>query len=299
MVYQVSLVSTRSYGIVDFIRELILRDNAQIVVNYNDTLDVVESMDDEIFMTDTVFTGSHNMQTETITLGETFTSQDLNADTKFVLGPWEPTDEDLVSSDTGFDPVGTGANNTGAGTVSWTNPTNITSSDDSWAYANTGPIGSPFSTTSQYLFATNFGFAIPTGATIDGIEVSIERFRFTTATGSVTDNTVSLIIAGTVSGDNKAGEAGGWNQGSSTVDSGGNEVEAIFGDSSDLWGLSLTPADINNSNFGVALRVNLAASVGSAPYGARANVDHVKIKVYYTESTENIKRVFILNGRRL
>ena len=299
MVYQVSLVSTRSYGIVDFIRELILRDNAQIVVNYNDTLDVVESMDEEMFLTDTMVTASHNLQTETITLGETFTSQDLDAETHFVLGPWIPSDADVVSSDTGFDPVGTGANNAGAGSVAWTSPTNITSSDDSWAYAVVGPSGSPFSTTSQYLFATNFGFAIPTGATIDGIEVSIERFRFTTASGSVTDNTVSLLIAGTVSGDNKAGDAGGWNQGSSSVDSGGNEVEAVFGDSSDLWGLALTPADINNSSFGVALRVNLAASPASAPYGAVANVDHVKIKVYYTESTPNIKRVFILNGSRL
>ena len=57
------------------------------------------------------------------------------------------------------------------GTVTWTSPGNILSSDNTYATAgisNTNP-------DSHYILAKGFGFSIPAGATINGISVSIEK----------------------------------------------------------------------------------------------------------------------------
>lgn len=63
---------------------------------------------------------------------------------------------------------GTGANNNRGGTNAWSNPTNILSSNNSHATcASSG--------TTQHLEATNFGFAVPSTATILGITVEVER----------------------------------------------------------------------------------------------------------------------------
>jgi len=66
-------------------------------------------------------------------------------------------------------PSGT-ATETGGGTVDWTNPGNITSSDDNRATAVLGK-----GDTSYYLKGTDFGFSIPSDATIQGIKVEIEK----------------------------------------------------------------------------------------------------------------------------
>ena len=54
------------------------------------------------------------------------------------------------------------------------------------------------------------------------------------------------------------------------------EETKIFGGSTDLWGLNLTPADINNPGFGFDLQPRKTA------YKASAFVDSIRIKVYYT-----------------
>ena len=60
--------------------------------------------------------------------------------------------------------AGAGASATGVGTVVWTNPGYITAADTSYA---TCALSS--SAQSNYLWATNFGFAIPAGNVINGI----------------------------------------------------------------------------------------------------------------------------------
>src|SRR3990167_6323709 len=71
----------------------------------------------------------------------------------------------------------------GAGSGAWTNATSIFSANDNRAVAS---LVFPVLSRSQGLRASNFGFAIPTGATIDGIVVKIERLK-SGAGGSVTD----------------------------------------------------------------------------------------------------------------
>ncbi|GEM_PF-5215912 len=61
---------------------------------------------------------------------------------------------------------GTSSNLTGVGTIAWVNPPNADATDDTYATATFG--------TSNYLYA-NIGFAIPAGATIDGISIEVEK----------------------------------------------------------------------------------------------------------------------------
>jgi hypothetical protein len=47
-----------------------------------------------------------------------------------------------------------------------------------------------------------------------------------------------------------------------------------YGNSSDMWGTALTPADINNANFGFSFQADAANSI--------ASIDHIRITIYYS-----------------
>jgi len=166
--------------------------------------------------------------------------------------------------DTGWKSPGTMASDPSVGTVNWNNPDEAKTSDNT--YSSFRGLGE-----SYYLKATNFGFAIPAGATIDGIEVHIERFA--TAADSVEDLLVKIVKAdGNYGAENKA--LGGW----------WSIVESYFayGGVADLWSEVWTPANINHVNFGVGLQ----ASAANLIFG---RVDHIKIKVYYTPLATDMK----------
>ena len=148
---------------------------------------------------------------------------------------------------------------TGVGS-GWATPANVVSSNGSKA---TDSI--PLNSQSTNLDATSFGFSIPATATIVGIYAEIER----TASGSnVDDEDVFLLKAGVASGNDKAdtGDYSTW----------GDEIED-YGGSTDLWGTTWTPAQINASNFGLRLRVD-NDDTGNA---RTASIDHMRITVYY------------------
>jgi VCBS repeat-containing protein len=149
-----------------------------------------------------------------------------------------------------------------SGDFNWVNPSNAASSDNSYA---TATVTSSLDI-SNYLRATGFGFTIPTTAIIQGIEVQIERSEANTQTATIFDNVVSLVKNNVVTGQDK-GTSTAW----PTTD-----AIATYGGSSDLWGTTWTPADINNANFGVVL------SVGRTSGGNEiARVDHMTITVTY------------------
>ena len=164
---------------------------------------------------------------------------------------------------TGARYAGTGASVTGVGTVAWTSPGSITADDTSYATCALAN-----SAQSNYLSATNFGFSIPAGSTINGIQVSIMRQRSSFSSPDIRDTVVSLIKGGTVTGANRAATSTNWPTSMGT---------ASYGTTSDLWGATWTPADINASDFGVALSAN---STGSS--SRTASVDYMQITVTYT-----------------
>lgn len=175
-------------------------------------------------------------------------------------------------ADTGWHSPGTMANDPASGTKPWLNPDDAKVSNNIWVDSLGGVGGG----SSNYLVATNFGFAVPLGATIDGIEVEFERKA--NVADSVSDFKIYIVKAdGTYGAENKA--AGGfW-----------SIVEAYFsyGGAADLWSEAWNPADINHANFGVVLASLMAAS------GKRSYVDHVRIKVYYTEAAGTNMKVNI------
>jgi hypothetical protein len=183
--------------------------------------------------------------------------------------------------------LSTGLTNPGTATVSsltgasftWNNPNGALSAGGSVASAanllsvNTG--------TTDALQFTNFGFSIPTGSTINGIEVDIIHqssglsltILGTTIFGSVNDNIVQLTGPG-VSSTNKA-SAAAWPTSSST---------AAYGSSSDTWGSTVwTAAMVNSPAFGV----NVSSAInGGVLLGINlipgASIDAVAIKITYS-----------------
>lgn len=165
---------------------------------------------------------------------------------------------------------GTFANDAAVGTIDWTNPSNAQTSDNSYADAS---IGSNLNT--KYLKASNFGFTIPIGATIDGIKVRIEKsVRYTTPPKvNIDDNSVRLYYKDAWRGDDKA-DASYW----ATSDT----YEEYGGDSDD-WGLAPIEAEfINDSGFGVGISGHGVID-GELPANT-AWIDHIEIIVYYTEA---------------
>lgn len=122
---------------------------------------------------------------------------------------------------------------------------------------------------SDWVKATNFGFAIPSGATIDGIVVEIER-KASTAAFNGKDKSVMLVKGGTISSTDKK-NASNWPT---------SDAYQTYGGATDLWGLTLTDTDVNASNFGVAIAVQ---TDGTGKSGWLASIDHIRITVYYTD----------------
>lgn len=89
--YKVSLITTRTFDLIDVLQRLLLESTKKIEIDPNEIVDVVESMDEEITLTE-AFASSlvHNPFSETTTFDETFTAQSLNYDVEFVWGDQSP-----------------------------------------------------------------------------------------------------------------------------------------------------------------------------------------------------------------
>lgn len=146
------------------------------------------------------------------------------------------------------------------GVVAWTNPTNAAVQDATYATAVL-----LLSQISNYLKVTGFGFAIPADATISGVTVNIRRSGNTL--NATQDDSVKLVQGGTIAGNEKA-------SGSLWATS---DATATYGSSTDLWGLTLVPADVNLSTFGVGIAA-LAALAGTA------QIDYVSVTVAFLGS---------------
>ncbi|MFZ2049017.1 MAG: hypothetical protein WAV25_01845, partial [Minisyncoccia bacterium] len=159
------------------------------------------------------------------------------------------------------------------GTTVWNAPGNASASDNAYSFVSSNP-----GATSHYLKATNYGFAIPNDAVINGILVEVER-KMSGPTPNITDNEIKIVKSdGSIGTTNKSTGAL-W----TTTD-----TYVPYGGSSDLWGETWTPADINNANFGAVLSVITTLRT--------ANVDHIRITVYYTPQDPNLGMSIVSSG---
>jgi hypothetical protein len=120
---------------------------------------------------------------------------------------------------------------------------------------------------SSYVKTSGFNFAIPSNATINGIVVEVKKRSSTT--DIYKDNAIRLIKGGSIETTDKSKDTN-WPATFTYVS---------YGSSSDLWGDTWTPTDINSSNFGFALSVDNTTQLDDF---SMASVDHVRITVYYT-----------------
>lgn len=171
--------------------------------------------------------------------------------------------ETRTLSTTGATLTGTGANNAGVGTVAWTNPTNAQADDGTYAtFAS-----SANNAVSNYLRATNFGFAVPAGAQVTGVRVDV---KWKANSANVFRNTsVRLVKAGTGGGNSLAYSA--------TLPT-SDTVWTYGSGPNDTWGNTLSVSDVNNSGFGVEISLTHLLTASDT-----ASVDYVKLTVYYVQ----------------
>jgi parallel beta-helix repeat protein len=157
-------------------------------------------------------------------------------------------------------------NDTTFGDIPWVNPGNAATSDDAYATCTLS-----YNERGNYLKATNFGFAIPTAATINGILVEFEKDQDGEDYAGIKDQRVRIVKSWVIGSTNrKLGST--WPTSDTYVSHGSN---------SDLWNETWTPADINYNGFGVAI-----SPTEAAPAEETARIDHIRITDFYTMSCD-------------
>lgn len=157
---------------------------------------------------------------------------------------------------------GLGEQDDSYGTLGWASPEAIEVDDANYAEGTAFSGGDTW-----YLKATEFGFAIPDGATIVGIEATM---KVGSSTGGDTCNESVIKIVksdGTVGSENK----------STSAALPADPATAVwdYGGATDLWSESWSASDINDVDFGVV--ASYSSSLGF-PW-----VFYMKMTVYYTE----------------
>lgn len=151
------------------------------------------------------------------------------------------------------------------GKAEWANPDNAKASDDSRAQS-----GVVQETYSDWLRCTNFGFDtddIPSGATIIGIEMKLERKAI--INNYVADSAIYLRDSGGQTGDDGAFPFIKW----TNVD-----VEKIHGGKVDDWNAGLSDSDVRASSFGVDISARNTFTLSSV----WCYIDCVSIRIHFT-----------------
>jgi len=169
--------------------------------------------------------------------------------------------------------VDSGPRNPGTA-AGWTNPTQGRTNDGLYATNAITKQLSGIPTIGATLTLTALGFSIPATAYIKGIRVDLQRHAGSSS--SLRDNSVLLQKSSTVtSAADKAVTGSSWST---------SDITATYGSTTDMWGSTWTPAEINSANFGVrfqAKNINTSSTV-------TAYLDYVQVTVSYYTDTNGI-----------
>lgn len=176
--------------------------------------------------------------------------------------------------------------NAGSGGASWTNPSNANAEDGVFATVSATFAGGG----ADALNFEGFGFSIPTGAVIQGIQVNVKGSA-TFPGGQAASPHGQLIKGGTALGTDK-------DFGGSFTSGAGNTFLTAAGGPSDLWGTSWSPADINAANFGFQMFTRLVTAGGTV----NISIDTCIITVFYqggisVSSTASAGSITLITGR--
>ncbi|MCS3796666.1 T9SS type A sorting domain-containing protein [Niastella sp. OAS944] len=152
------------------------------------------------------------------------------------------------------------------------NPSNALVNDNNFAYA--ASLASIFNKTTDYLQVKDFGFNIPTAATICNIEAKVVKsatdIDLLIISAWVKDYDVRIIKNNVLAGNNQKNSAA-WNDAPTAV---------TYGGSDPLWGTTWSPAEVNNSNFGLSIAAEVKTGIGLLPV---INIDNISLTVYYLD----------------
>jgi len=164
------------------------------------------------------------------------------------------------------------------GTRDWTNPNNAKVEDGVFTMADFSSGTDDFT---YRLQASNFGFSIPNGSTIDGIKLEwkasdVNDLNFLQNFFQVLEKNGAPGIGYTADGGNENSAL------TNTL------VFYSAGGATDKWGTTWTTSDINGSGFLASITV----SNNSVPDPSDiANVDVIKVTVFYTDAAGNKKHI--------
>lgn len=149
------------------------------------------------------------------------------------------------------------------GNAAWTNLSDARLSDDKWA-TTAAPLDA--GKTTNQLKASAFGFTLPAGALVRGVEVGIER----SASGSATalkDQDVRVLVKGAPLPTN----------GAKNIPWATADTAASYGSATELWGATAIQAgEVEAADFGVLLTVT--ASAADTP-----RVDAISMTVHFED----------------
>ena len=151
------------------------------------------------------------------------------------------------------------SNYVGGGETAWDTPTNAYASNDTYATASDG---------TDFQDWYQFGFNIPTGSTIKGIEVRIEAKVDTLDYLSDPAPAIDSYLRKNSTTYTTTSER--------TPRLSLTDTTYTLGGSNYLWGTTWTPAEINSSDFGVTLSL-----AGTSTPATTYSVDHITVTVYY------------------
>ncbi|MEQ9187196.1 MAG: T9SS type A sorting domain-containing protein [Cryomorphaceae bacterium] len=155
--------------------------------------------------------------------------------------------------------------NVGGSLASWQNIDSIYTSDNERASltANLSTNGSY----SDFLVVSDFNFSVPLGVKIDGIMVDVER---SDGNGLSKDNIVRMVGAsGNILTTDRAKTAA-WTA---------TDTYTSYGSSSDKWGRTWVPYEINDPDFGFAISVQRS---GGGAQVTLSKIDHIRMTVWYS-----------------
>jgi hypothetical protein len=88
MIYDVSLISTKSFGILEWMAKQLRDEKKKIAISEDEVLDVIETANAEITITESIQIGSAQTFDETINVGESVTVQAIDYALETVLAPY-------------------------------------------------------------------------------------------------------------------------------------------------------------------------------------------------------------------
>jgi hypothetical protein len=154
--------------------------------------------------------------------------------------------------------------------VEWNTATYGRLNADDGSRTISGAIGNGVAITKRLDIVDWNGTDVPDGATITGVKWTLDRSS-STGTRRFFDLQTRLIVGGAPTGNNLGNKE--WNEATSNLD-----VTTTYGSQTELWGLeSLTPAQVNASNFGIAVQYHRPTAATTTTVG----MDFGQFDIYY------------------